>query len=98
MISIKDLYDTVVSKRNERRAKKKMARNLVKESQEDKAQEAIKQEASKVSEPAQAPAVQIITTEALLINNVDVVNNKLDELKAIVLEGFKQVGVKFTKE
>lgn len=93
MISIKDLYDSVVTKRNERRTKKNMARNLVKEEQADKEQEAIKQEASKVGEPAQAPAVQIITTEALLINNIDVVNNKVDQLIELVKEGFKQVGV-----
>ncbi|MBM3191442.1 MAG: hypothetical protein FJZ63_02145 [Chlamydiae bacterium] len=67
-----------------------MARNLVKEKEEEK------QEAPVVPvAPQEKEEVKVITWEALIANNLDSLHAKIDALARMTSEGFKQVGVKF---
>jgi hypothetical protein len=76
--------------------KKNMARNLVERKNEEKEDEdaTAKQEQS----ADKSPQVQVITFETLIANNIDALNNKIDILFANMMEGFKQVGVKFPEK
>jgi hypothetical protein len=65
----------------------KMARNLVKENEERANEESGKKENLQTSE-TDKKEIQVITFEDLILS-------KLNNLEAIMLEGFKQVGVKF---
>lgn len=71
-----------------------MARNLVQEKKEEKAPE------EKPSEPQASPPqeMQVITTEQLLLNNLDAVMQELFSVKALVFEMAKQVGVVFPEK
>lgn len=70
-----------------------MARNLVKAKEEEQEEEI--KETVEVPKQEVKEEVKVITFEALIANNLDALNNKVDRLEAILLEGFKQVGVKF---
>jgi hypothetical protein len=72
-----------------------MARNLVKETQEAPKEEAKPTEAPK---DAKEVEVRVITQEQLIANNLEVLLAMQQETYKKMLEGFKQVGVKFDEE
>lgn len=71
-----------------------MARNLVKEKTEQ-------EDSSIPSPPAQAEQakaeVQYVAFEVLLLNNLDVLMRNHEIMYNRMMEGFKQVGVKFSE-
>jgi hypothetical protein len=75
-----------------------MARNLVKENQEKA--EAPKEEAKPTEAPKDANQVEVrvITQEQLIANNLEVLLAMQQETYKKMIEGFKQVGVKFSDE
>lgn len=81
-----------------------MARNLVQEKREEERAKALEVADAKEAEAkkpeattAKAPEEKLvyITTEQVTLNNLNVIMAQLDILSKIVMEGFKQVGVKF---
>lgn len=70
-----------------------LARNLVAE--KDKPQESDKQLTHGENNPIKEPEIKVVTFEALIANNLDALNTKMDSIYSKMLEGFKQVGVKF---
>ena len=77
-----------------------MARNLVQEKREEennKKSEAL--EASKEAKVEAKPTVEekivYITTEQVTLNNLNVIVAQLDIIHSKMIEGFRQVGVKF---
>lgn len=80
-----------------------MARNLVQEKREEEAQlksealEAKKVETIKPENSNQSVEEKIVyvTTEQVTLNNLNVVIGQLEVIYSKMIEGFKQVGVKF---
>jgi hypothetical protein len=72
-----------------------MARNLVQEKREEENNNKLKAEDAKAveakKEDLQEGKIAVNQVEAVIINRIDV-------LTAIVMEGFKQVGVKFEEK
>lgn len=68
-----------------------MARNLVKEAENT---EAPKQEEKK-EEVKPEKEVVVLTTEQVILNNLNVLMQAQSEMYSKMIEGFKQVGVKF---
>lgn len=77
---------------------KKMARNLVKEREEQR--EADEAKSAKLVKPvgSDKEEVRIITWEALIANNIEQLHVRMDSLEKKIMEGFKQVGVQLQEE
>jgi hypothetical protein len=71
-----------------------MARNLVAEKEKIMI-EGDKQITGQVAQPSKEPEVRVVTFEALIANNLEALNTKVDKLEELIKEGFKQVGVKY---
>jgi hypothetical protein len=72
-----------------------MARNLVQEKTEAPKEEAKHTEAPKEAKDVE---VRVITQEQLIANNLEVLLAMQQETYKKMLEGFKQVGVKFEED
>lgn len=71
-----------------------MARNLVKEKEQDDSNIPTPPTAAQA---APEPQVQYVAFEILLANNLDVLMRNQEVMYNRMMEGFKQVGVKFSE-
>lgn len=71
-----------------------MARNLVQEREDDEAVKTPTEKKPEAAKPVEEKVVYI-TTEQVTLNNLNVIMAQLELLYTKMLEGFKQVGVKF---
>ena len=72
-----------------------MARNLVKESQEDE-EKAIASAVEKKEEPKEN--IVILTAEQVILNNLQAIAKVQDEMFLKMIAGFKQIGIKFEEK
>lgn len=75
----------------------KMARNLIQEKREAemKKKNEKKKEEEQQQQEIKKEDYSIVTYEQVTLNNINVILDQLDRLEALMIEGFKQVGVSF---